>query len=337
MTSLPLVTICIPTYNCALYIKQTLLSILKQEYTNIKIKIFDNNSTDDTLSILKEMHNKGYKFEIHTSDINIGAEGNFNRCINASEGDFTAIFHADDLYSPKIINSAISEMQRNPEIVAVCTQAKVIDKNNEDLGQRFVPKELKKQEATNLDKRELIHLVLKYGNFITCPSVVARTTIYKDKIKSWNVEEFKTSADLDVWLRMSCEGKVLFLNQPLMSYRESTASLSFNLFTKRTHRHDLFLVLDKIIENKDLNLINIDDINNYKFLEFKDNALRSFNIIRNLSTENFPKQNFLWPVVLKSGFQSQFHIKYLLIGILILLLKKFFPVFLRKKLALLLK
>ena len=48
----PLVSVCIPAYNNAAYIKETIDSILNQTYSNLELIICDDNSKDDTVSVI---------------------------------------------------------------------------------------------------------------------------------------------------------------------------------------------------------------------------------------------------------------------------------------------
>lgn len=54
-SDLPLVCICIPTYNAEATIRETLASILGQTYSNLVIHISDNASTDGTLMVVESM------------------------------------------------------------------------------------------------------------------------------------------------------------------------------------------------------------------------------------------------------------------------------------------
>ena len=60
--SLPKVTICLQSFNCAPIIKYTLNSLINQDYPNFEILIFDDSSTDNTLEILSE-YKKKYDFK----------------------------------------------------------------------------------------------------------------------------------------------------------------------------------------------------------------------------------------------------------------------------------
>ena len=91
-----LVTICIPVYNGQRTIGATLDSLVSQSYKNIKIKVFDNCSTDNTQNIIKEFVEKYSNVSLHVNESNLGGEGNYNKCLEACEGDYSGIYHSDD-------------------------------------------------------------------------------------------------------------------------------------------------------------------------------------------------------------------------------------------------
>lgn len=105
----PLACICVPTYNAAGTIRETLESILSQTYSNLVVHISDNASTDDTLKIIESMAD--HRVAIHRHDVNVGGEGNFNRCIQMAEGKYTAIFHADDIYEPEMVERQVEFLE----------------------------------------------------------------------------------------------------------------------------------------------------------------------------------------------------------------------------------
>jgi hypothetical protein len=146
-------------------------------------------------------------------------------------------------------------------------------------------------------------LTFKYGNFITCPSVLVKTQAYLENIKVWNGGQFKTSADLDVWLRLAKVGDLVAIRKKLIRYRVADASFSYRIAKVRVARHDIFLVLDQYK--------NAENINDYNFLILKDQAIRSLNIIRSKKYDvEFPSDiPFDFCLILKKMFQSMWHLK----------------------------
>ena len=307
------VCICIPTYNAADTLTETLQSVLAQTHRNLVVKIFDNASTDSTLQLAKAFHDKDPRIQIHSSDVNLGGEGNFTRCLEAAEGDYTAIYHSDDLYHPTIIEESVAFLEKHRECGAVAVHALLIDENARAIGERFLPYEIRSQREAALDEAAFLELVSLYGNFITCPSVMARSQLYRDKIAQWNGREFKTSADLDVWWRVTQVSRLGFLAKPLMSYRVSQASFTVRETKRRLTRHDLFLVIDRMRGTRpamqtELALARIE------FLEFKDISLRRWNIVRTKAADPLPRFQGSWSTLLKTSITTQFHFKFLIAG-----------------------
>lgn len=274
-TALPLVCICIPNYNNEKTISETLNSIVNQTYKNIIIKIFDNASTDGSMKILRVYEAKYPHILVFQNEANIGGEANFTKCIENMEGEFGAIYHADDLYTPTMIETQVKYLMKN-DISAVFVRANLIDENSNIIGEQFFPDILKDKIYHQFNFDQLFALILKHDNFLITPSVMARTDIYKNQIKEWNGERFKTSADLDVWLRFSELKDVGIITKKLISYRISTASFSFRSKFSRMYPRDMFLVL-----NFYLSKYNHFDLLDYEYLKFKDNIMVIGNKIYN--------------------------------------------------------
>jgi len=277
MNQFPKVCICIPHYNNEKTISETLDSLVNQTYKNIVIKIFDNASTDDSMKILKEYEDKYPNIKIFQNEVNIGGEANFTKCIENLEGDYGAIYHADDIYESTIVETQVKYLT-SYDISAVFVRAGLIDDCSKNIGEQFFPEEFINKAYIQFDFKRLFSAILKYDNFLITPSVMARVDIYREKIKHWNGEKFKTSADLDVWLRFAEIQDIGIITDKLISYRVSSASFTFRTKFSRYKLRDMFLVLDSYLERYNQDAFRLDD---YEFLKFKDSLLIVSNKILN--------------------------------------------------------
>lgn len=272
---LPLVCICIPTYNASATIRETLESILAQTYANLVIHVTDNASTDETLKIVESASDA--RVHIHRQEKNIGAEGNFNSCIELAEGKYTAIFHADDIYEPYMVAKQVAFLEATPEAGAVFTEASLIDDEGNRFGEIHLPRGI---VSTNglYDFVTMFKAVLRHSNFFICPSVMVRTQIYQQEIKCWRGELFKSSADLDVWFRLLKSHAIGVLPECLMRYRISMGQYSAKL-RSRVERADFFRVTDFYLAQEDVQmLLSSDDWRNYGRLERTDRVVRAANL-----------------------------------------------------------
>jgi glycosyltransferase involved in cell wall biosynthesis len=271
-----LVSICIPTYNVATTLRETLRSIVSQTYANLDIRIVDNASTDATLAVAGEFDDS--RISVHAFDVNVGGEGNFNRCIQLAKGEYTAIFHADDVYEPDMVAEQVAFFEAHRDVGAVFTSASVIDENGARIGMIQPPEPLTRQGAVHAFP-ELFKAVLRYSNFLICPSAMVRSDVFKDEIHGWRGEMFKTSADLDVWLRIAQRHPVGILTQPLMRYRIS-GSQGSAMVRLQTERADFFLVTDHYLADDAVRRqLSARDLCNFNRLERRDRVMRAANLL----------------------------------------------------------
>jgi len=111
MSAYPLVSIIIPTYNYARYIRHAVDSALKQSYSNIEIIVIDDGSTDETQAVLSEY---GDRIRV-ISQPNQGASAARNRGIREAGGDYIAFLDADDAYRPENVAEKVAYLQSHPE------------------------------------------------------------------------------------------------------------------------------------------------------------------------------------------------------------------------------
>ena len=289
MTEQPLVCICIPTFNAELTIRDTLLSILSQSYCNFVVHISDNASTDNTIKVIEGVADS--RVHIHRQVYNVGGEENFNNCIRLAEGKYTAIFHADDIYESEMVECQVAFLERHVQAGAVFTEASLIDECGKKYGAIKFPDGLGSYHKL-YDFEMIFKAVLRHSNFLICPSVMARTCVYKKYIQSWRGDLFKSSADLDVWLRISCKYPIGMLPAQLMRYRVGSNQFSAKVRVQ-IERADFFLVTEYYLEQRSVRkILNGIDIANYACLDRRDRVMRAVNCFLNGRFED--SQNLLY-------------------------------------------
>lgn len=272
---LPLVCICVPTYNVEVTVREALESILTQTYSNLVVHVSDNSSTDETLRVVESIPDA--RIHVHRQIENIGAEGNFTKCIQLATGKYTAIFHADDVYDSAMLAKQVAFLEANPDVGAVFTGARTIDENGVLLGAIGRAPGVS-GSVVRYNFRELLQTMLLHHNFLICPSVMVRTEIYKEDIREWGSSLFRSSSDIDTWLRLASKTPIAVLNEPLMSYRISSAQFS-NSIRNRTERADFFLVMDNYLARPNvISLLTKDDLRHYGWLERHECVARALNL-----------------------------------------------------------
>jgi abequosyltransferase len=98
----PLLTIAIPTYNRAKYLRELLSSLFDQlvVQTAVELIVSDNASSDETPSVIDEFEKRGLKLRRLCNDVNIGPDANFQQCFEKACGKYVWIFGDDDIIVP---------------------------------------------------------------------------------------------------------------------------------------------------------------------------------------------------------------------------------------------
>jgi abequosyltransferase len=111
----PLLTISIPTYNRSFFLDELLSSLLDQCVSNPKIELLvsDNDSSDETPSIVKAYIDRGLEIRYLRNTANVGAERNFLQCFDNARGKYFWIIGDDDVVTPGAIGKIIAYLEAN--------------------------------------------------------------------------------------------------------------------------------------------------------------------------------------------------------------------------------
>ena len=110
-TKKTLVSVLIPTYNSAEFIKDCVESIINQTYKNIKIIIINDASTDKTFDILKRLAKQDKRIRLFQNRTNLGITDNMNNGIYKCNGKYIAILDGDDWAYPYRIEEQVKVME----------------------------------------------------------------------------------------------------------------------------------------------------------------------------------------------------------------------------------
>ena len=101
------------TYNGEKYISQQIDSILNQEFTDFNLIICDDQSTDQTIQIIKEYMQKDSRISLYINESNLGYNQNFMKLIQLSDSPFFSIADQDDIWYPNQLNDLYKAMSEN--------------------------------------------------------------------------------------------------------------------------------------------------------------------------------------------------------------------------------
>lgn len=249
LNQLPLISICIPTYNSALFLAQALESIAAQTYKNIEVIISDNASTDNTPDIIQAYCNR-YGWTFDPNETNIGAGNNFNKLINLATGEYIAIYHADDIYDPTIVERSVYAFQQSENIGLVGTMGIAINNINQILYSFEFPTCFKSNQSL-LGFDDVLNGILSNNNYdilLITPSIMVRKECYRSlgifKIHG----KYNSAGDYEMWLRIANSYQVYIINEQLIHYRIHAGQGSETEIRQNIEINDIIIVMDDYIQ-----------------------------------------------------------------------------------------
>lgn len=129
---LPLISICIPTYNGERYLQEALDSINKQTYSNFEVIISDDSSKDNTL-IIVENFKKTVNFPVFIFEHKpTGIGANWNHCIKKSKGEYIKFLFQDDVLEPNCLEEQLKDIQKL-NLSVICSARTIIDSASQEV------------------------------------------------------------------------------------------------------------------------------------------------------------------------------------------------------------
>jgi len=120
------VTIAIPTYNRAdRFLRPVIECALNQTWRDLEIIVSDNCSTDNTSDVVQEYDDPRLRYVRQRE--NIGANNNFNYCINNASGSYLLLFHDDDMIDNDMVAACMEAADGNTEYGLIRTGTRLID------------------------------------------------------------------------------------------------------------------------------------------------------------------------------------------------------------------
>jgi glycosyltransferase involved in cell wall biosynthesis len=204
----PLISVIIPTYNRAHFIRDALESVFTQTFKDYEVIVVDDGSTDNTQTALEPyMERIRYMRQEHR-----GVATARNWAIREARGTFVAFLDSDDVWEAAALETFLGILQE--EDVAVAASAnRLIRQDGEPLG-GF---EKKRSPGPYFTTRSLL------GSDFCLPGHACRKACFDDC--GLFDEALIIASDLDMWLRFSMRFRLRYLETPLVRRRLHDANL----------------------------------------------------------------------------------------------------------------
>ena len=228
----PLVSVVIPNYNHARFLRATLDSVLAQTYAHYEILVVDDGSTDDSEAVVR-----GFGGRVrYLPQKNAGVSHARNRGIREARGEYIALLDADDLWHPTKLAKQVPLLD-DAAVGMAHTWARSVDAEGAPLGPVH-----KGASGHLLKEQVLFRPTVKAG---ASSSLVPRR-VY-DELGHFD-PRLSTSADWDMWRRIIGRYRIEVFPEVLVDYRELDSAMHTNI---EVFHRDMMIALDKLYSDPD--------------------------------------------------------------------------------------
>ena len=198
----PVLSIIIPTFNRADFLKESIQSVLSQTFTDFELIVVDDGSTDHTEKVAREFSGIHYV----SCAVNSGVSHARNLGIGLARGRYICFLDSDDLWVKNKLETQIRWMESHPECRVCYTDEIWIRK-----GVRVNPMNKHRKYSGDIFSRSLPLCI------VSPSSVLMRAELF-DEVGMFD-EDMPVCEDYDLWLRISLKYPVHFIEEKLIVKR----------------------------------------------------------------------------------------------------------------------
>jgi glycosyltransferase involved in cell wall biosynthesis len=221
-TKQPTISICIPTYNRAHYLKETINSVLAQTYIKFELIICNDGSSDETEKVIKLYTDKRIRYI--KNSVNLGYIKTMNKCTKFSKNEWIMHLSDDDILLPEAIETMVKILNESkvqdigfivPQTITINSQGRVI----------AVPLKQLKGHYLFLKPKEFIPNFTLYGKKIRGKYIFNTSfpsTLFNKKIlieNGMSSEKVPVSHDIFIESKICLKHSIIVIDDPLIKYR----------------------------------------------------------------------------------------------------------------------
>jgi glycosyltransferase involved in cell wall biosynthesis len=202
LSSRPLVSVIMPCYNAAHYIREAVESVLGQSYAPLELIVVDDGSTDDSLRIVSQYD----KAKVLTQD-HRGPYPARNRGLREAQGAYVAFLDADDYWAPTFVEEMVIALQGTDAALAYCGWQNVGAVRSS--AEPYVPPDYEKEGK--------LHAFLRSASPWPIHAALVRSKVM-EAVGGFD-ESLRTCMDYDLWLRIGLFHPIVRVPKVLAFYR----------------------------------------------------------------------------------------------------------------------
>jgi len=202
----PGITVLMPVYNSAKFLREAIESILQQTFTDFEFLIIDDGSSDASVAIVKSYADPRIRF--YQNEENMGISPTLNKGIELAAAPYIARMDADDISYPDRLQKQYLYLQAHSNYAMVSSLVRVVSEDGQLIRQ-------------DIFDSAYFYYNLTFICWIYHPTVMYRTAAVKEV--GMYTEAY--SEDFELFWQLSRRHKIYNLPEVLLDYRQTNQSL----------------------------------------------------------------------------------------------------------------
>ena len=220
---MPQVSVIIPNYNHASFLKQRIDSVLNQTYQDFELILLDDCSTDNSIDVLETYGNHPKVNHFIINEINSGSPfKQWFKGVSLTKGEYIWIAESDDFAEPAFLEKCVAVLEQNKSLGLVYTDSNIID--NSCIVGSFKEKNAVYYPEVNWGENHMVsgikeienHLI-QNCNIYNVSGVVFRNTSIQKVI--YEATKFRYAGDWLSYMLIATESDIYYVAECLNNYR----------------------------------------------------------------------------------------------------------------------
>jgi len=135
---MPVISICVPTYNGREHLAECIRSIRSQSFTNFEVVVCDDQSSDGTLDCARELADGDERFRFISNPRRLGLAGNWNNCVQEARGEWIKFVFQDDTIAPCCLEMLLDACVRHGKPFGFCQRDFIFENGTSEKQRAFL-------------------------------------------------------------------------------------------------------------------------------------------------------------------------------------------------------
>jgi glycosyltransferase involved in cell wall biosynthesis len=212
------IVVILPVYNGGHYLKESVSSVLAQDFQDYKLLVLDDCSSDGSWEYLQSLQSS--RVELFRNKENRGLFYNLNYLIKNSDAPLIKLWSQDDVMAINLLSEIVAFHEANPEIGFSYTGVRYIDANSNEIVNWRVD-----STPPIVDPKLHKKIAFRTGSIAGNIANVTLSRRALNRVGLFN-ERMKIAGDTEMWFRISIEFPIGFINKKLVCLRNHAGQLS---------------------------------------------------------------------------------------------------------------